>query len=1225
MNTCVSRRLFTAIVAAVALLGVGRPVSAQITSARVSGTVRDTSGGVVPGAMVILISDARKTQLEATCGGGGDFVFPTVQADTYTVRVTMDGFKTLERGNVVVHAGETVAVGNLTIEVGALQEVVTVTGEAPVIQAQSGERSFAVTQEVLKNIAVEGRSINNLALLSPGVIAGSTSNGTFSVNGLRVNQNNYQVDGVGATDTGNNVSMIAVNTEAVAEVNVLTSNYQAEYGRSAGAQISAVTKSGTAQFRGSAYWDRRNDDMNANSWYNNREGVAKPKLDQKDYGFTLGGPIGKQGAGNKLFFFTNLEYQHVITAGALNRMRLPTALERLGDFSQTRDNNGNLFPYVRDYTTGLPCSASDTRGCFQDGGVLGRIPQNRLTYDVGLALVKMYPLPNATQGESGAPAYNYQSLAPNGQNPRDQELIRLDYQPRPSMRIYGKVLQTGGYQFTPGSIPGLNDRKNEMPGNRSISAAMDKTISSSMVMEVTYGQSRNQLGNVAVKGRTNLTRAALGLQNFPFIYPDALNVSKDIASFFRFSGNQGWINDGHLEIAPMTSWGGRVAGSITNAYNPPQLCVGSITNDPTAVQYGCNAPFENVNRTQDWVASVTKLFGQHTVKTGFYLTHSFKPQVAFGSPSGAVNFANDTNNPYDTGHPFANAILGIYNTYEQSSAFLQPEWVYNNIEWYAQDNWRVTNKLTIDYGVRFYWIQPQHDATGKASNFLPDRYDPAKAPRLYYPAIVNGVKVGQDTVTGQTVQAAYIGRRVPGSGDMLNGVFQEGGGQITSGGYLGRGIMAAPRFGFAWDVRGDQKLVVRGGSGVFYNRERGDTVFNMIQNVPATTKAQLQYGLLQDITPGAANTPSAVPQLFVFDYDAKVPTNIPYNVGVQMPLGWSSALDISLVGSIGINQITQRQINAPNYGAAYLPQNQDPTLAASTIPGATALLVDFLRPYRGYSDIMMMEATAKTRYKSLQTSFRRNYKNNVSFGVNYTLGKAMGTSPNDIPGKASLGAPRSDSNQEKANYMPLDIDRRHTMTANFVYGLPKTGSRAIGYVVNGWQLSGVIRVSSGAHYTPTYSFQQGLTAKNLTGAEGLESARIVLAGDPGSGHTSDPYRMLNAAAFTTPVPGSIGLESGLNYMTYTPDHTVDLSLSRVVRFAGNRVFEIRADAFNVFNTVIYTGINTTLQVKSYTDPTPVNLPYNSSGQLVWANRAGFGAVNAVASARRAQLFARFGF
>ena len=230
------------------VLLIGVPAWAQIGAGSVTGSVHDTSGGAIPGATVTLTSATKSLSEETITNASGDFVFPTVAADTYSVRVKMDGFKTLERSNVIVHPGDRVAVGALAIEVGTLEETVVVTGEAPMIQAQSGERSFSITREVVQNTAISARNINNLTFLAPGMVAGS-------VNGSRTNQNNFQIDGIGAMDTGNNGVMIQVNPEAVAEVKVLTSNYQAEYGRSAGAQISAVTKSGGTSFHGSLYGD----------------------------------------------------------------------------------------------------------------------------------------------------------------------------------------------------------------------------------------------------------------------------------------------------------------------------------------------------------------------------------------------------------------------------------------------------------------------------------------------------------------------------------------------------------------------------------------------------------------------------------------------------------------------------------------------------------------------------------------------------------------------------------------------------------------------------------------------------------------------------------------------------------------------------------------------------------------------------------------------------------
>ena len=204
----------------VALVAFTMPATAQLGTGSVTGSVRDTSGGAIPGASVTLTSSTKTTSEDAITNASGDFVFSNVPADTYVVKVKMDGFKTLERPDVIVHSGDRVAVGSLAIEVGTLQETVVVSGEAPMIQAQSGERSFAITSEVVQNTAINGRNISSLTFLAPGMVAGS-------VNGTRTNQNNFQIDGIGAMDTGNNGVMIQVNPEAIAEVKVLTSNYQA--------------------------------------------------------------------------------------------------------------------------------------------------------------------------------------------------------------------------------------------------------------------------------------------------------------------------------------------------------------------------------------------------------------------------------------------------------------------------------------------------------------------------------------------------------------------------------------------------------------------------------------------------------------------------------------------------------------------------------------------------------------------------------------------------------------------------------------------------------------------------------------------------------------------------------------------------------------------------------------------------------------------------------------
>ena len=259
------------------------PARAQITTGTVSGTVKDTQGGVIPGATVVLISETKATKSEPqVTNSTGDYVFPNVAADTYTVEVTMSGFKTLARKNVVVSGGDRVTVPNVVLQVGGAAETVNVQAESPMIQANSGERSFAVATEQIENLPINHTNFTSVVSLTPGVVGGGASAGGTRLGGA--GQNNIMMDGVSAMDTGNNGQMLNMNVESIAEVKVLTQGYQAEYGRSSGLQITAVTKSGTNKFRGSAYDIQGNSDWNTNSWVNEKNGDTKAGGDREDAG-----------------------------------------------------------------------------------------------------------------------------------------------------------------------------------------------------------------------------------------------------------------------------------------------------------------------------------------------------------------------------------------------------------------------------------------------------------------------------------------------------------------------------------------------------------------------------------------------------------------------------------------------------------------------------------------------------------------------------------------------------------------------------------------------------------------------------------------------------------------------------------------------------------------------------------------------------------------------------
>ena len=363
------RALGWAVAAGLCLLAAA-PVAAQTTSASVAGQVKDAQGGVLPAATVTLTSKTQANTLTATTDAEGRFVFPIVRPDDYVLRVSMQGFKTLERTTVQVSANDRFFAGILTLEVGAITEEVSVTGRVSELQATSGERSYTMESEVIKNIASNGRALFQFATLVPGVLSQNTSGtveaqvSAFTVNGQRPNSNNMTIDGVANIDTGDNGgNMATTNIDAVAEFKILTNAYQAEYGRAVGGQVQVVTKSGTQSFHGSGYWYGRRSDWNANTWTNLRSEAPAPvgsgkliepaESSRNDYGFTLGGPIFIPGVFNeskkKLFFFWSEEWQKRKDPVSNRDTRVPTALERAGDFSQSVDSSGNPFPYIRDY------------------------------------------------------------------------------------------------------------------------------------------------------------------------------------------------------------------------------------------------------------------------------------------------------------------------------------------------------------------------------------------------------------------------------------------------------------------------------------------------------------------------------------------------------------------------------------------------------------------------------------------------------------------------------------------------------------------------------------------------------------------------------------------------------------------------------------------------------------------------------------------------------------
>ena len=389
------------------------------------------SGLPTPGASVTLLNTATGTREAVSTAGAGEFVFPSVAPGTYTIIVEASGFKRFEKQQITVSASERVAAGTLQLQVGALNESVTVSGEVTPVQTASDERSALLSNQQMNKLMARGRDYMGLLKTLPGVVPINDPttlqqpSAPNAVNGVRGGLTTQAVDGVVGNDpSSTNSSFTPVSMDAVAEVKVLLTNYQAEYGRSAGAIINAVTKSGTSAFHGAVFDYLRNEDLNANDFFSNRNGLRRPLYRYNTGGYTFGGPfqIPRKFTRwkDRLFFFVAQEFSYITTPGSLQQVTVPTALERQGDFSQTLDVSGRLIP-ITDPVTHAPFA----------GNI---VPPNRIVPN-GQKLLQVFPSPNFTDVSISRRNYNYnfQESIPGR---RRFDTYRGDYNPTDKLRLY---------------------------------------------------------------------------------------------------------------------------------------------------------------------------------------------------------------------------------------------------------------------------------------------------------------------------------------------------------------------------------------------------------------------------------------------------------------------------------------------------------------------------------------------------------------------------------------------------------------------------------------------------------------------------------------------------------------------------------------------------------------------------------------------------------------------
>ncbi len=1110
-------------------------------------------------------------------------MFPDLLAGTYDIKVTMEGFKTYEQQGLKLGATERLALRAIALDVGQLSEQVTVQAEASLVQTTNAARSGLVDREKIEDIALKGRDFAGYLKLLPGVV--DTTNreapGWGSMGGLSINGRsggfNFSYDGVTSKDTGSNSgNYSAPALDSIAEVRVQTSNFQAEYGRSSGATITVVTRSGSKDFRGSLAYYKRDDSLNGNEFTRRQQcnlgntAQCDPPLYQFDNtAWTLGGPVLVPGTDfnkgrNKLFFFFSQDILSRTDPGGLNQRRVPTELERRGDFSQTFDGQNRLV-FIRDPL--LPGACSITAGgpaCFP-GNV---IPASRID-PVMQTMFNLFPLPNASD-PTGARAYNYVFQTVQDR-PRNDQVLRMDWNIAEKTTFYSRV--QWGYEAYAGGVTSLLGSGGgwpQQPSKYSIRSAglvntllhtFNSTTFSELTVGVNWSHQNTQALNQAAKDGNDRTLVLPGFQQF---FPQA-NPER---------------------IVPNASFLGGLP--TPNTGNPSYA---SFNTDN-------RWPFFGYNTLWNFSGNMTKIKGAHNLKTGLFVEHTTRPAQRASFYNGSLSFNTDGSNPLNTNLGFANGLLGAVTQYQESDGHPSAHGLFMNTEFYAQDNWRVSRKFTIDAGIRFYYITPTESNGDTVAAFDPTTWSASAAPLLYQPTLVNGSRAALNPINGNTLPPIYIGRFVPGTGNITNGmVTYDGTPQET------HPFRPAPRIGFAWDVTGDGKTAVRGGAGVFYDRYSDDNILDLIELPPVLNTYTLNYTTLSALLSSPLSpTPTAVRLIQDFN---KPPVVYNWSLGVQRDIGFNLVADFAYVGNAARNQlISGRQINGRPYGYAYQPQNLDPTNVSNGQP--QPYLDDLLRPYQGYGSIIQREFTGYSDYDSLQLSVnRRRSSDGLAMGVSYTyemVNKNLGTID-----------PFVDDNRAR-NYTQ-NGRRPHNVIINYSYEPPKIDSNAVVEgILNNWQISGITQILSGTRQGFSYSYTNVPTgALSGTGAISGNGSRVDILCDPNLpkdersftrqfrteciGPPSDPNRLGNALNDELQGPGFVNF---------------DISLFKNVPVGGTRRLQFRVELYNAFNHDEWTGVNTGAQFDYTTHQltNPTSFGYLSGATL---------------SARRIQLGARFTF
>ena len=1223
------------------LAAVPPSANAQTVTGSMTGTVVDSAGALVVGASVQLTNEITKQVREFSTSGNGTFTFPDIFPADYDIKITHPGFKTYVQVGISVGTLEKVDLHQIRLEVGDLATSVQVQAEAARVVTDSSDHATDVNLKQLEETPIRGRNWEGFIKDLPGVIDMGTYdqrgwNGNSAViNGGQTGQVLVTFDGMAAQDSGSpNLSTYQTpSTDAIGEVKLLTGNYSAEYGARNGGQLNVTIKNGTAQFHGSAYYYYRHEEFNANEFFNNELNVQKPRYRYENPGGTIGGPllipkIPFNRDRTRLFFFLSWDQLWNTQSTNLNKYTMPTQLERQGNFSQSVNPNGSAI-LIRDPNTGQTCSATSPAGCFA-GNI---VPPSRIN-PIGSAMLNLFPLPTTTD-PTGARQYNFTDLLSNT-NPRLDKILRLDYNISSKDSLFWRGLQDYQAQRGFGAILGaLGDGWGQFPHSYFIpSAGFAMTYThifrSNLINEATVGQNRAHQQNQP----TN--QAAYNASLLPFT---SNGQTLALPTIFPASAN-------YLNLRPNVNFG--LPSGFSASSSP--------TGIPNLPSFGFDSrwPFDGTDNLATFTDNITWIKGSHTIKAGFYFEHEARNVSDYSvyNTAGTYYFGSDLGNPVDTGYVFSNALTGNLYGYGQDNFKPIHRTRYKQTEWFVQDTWKVTRRLSLDIGMRFQRLGSPYDAPGQAQGvFNASAYSASAQGQVLFPYCTVAVaatascptanKASTNPATGAVYAYSRQGTFAPGSNGGLSGTPFSGIVQTMSGNhplFATPGIAYAPRIGFAYDVFGNGKTAIRGGFGIFNGRAFNvDTITGAtavgVGPIEAPPFFLAPIVLNTNISGLSDSSLVFTPQSTVGGpLKYPVPATYDWTIGVQHDLGKGFVLDISYIANVAHHQFNQGLIDlnavhpltdwtptANNGSPGPVAKFLDPTSANGGTGGfySTNLIRALAGAFPGWGGIQMDTSNGESNYNSLQAQFNKRVGRNFHFGSNYTWSK-------------TLVYARQQWVSDKLLENIAGGTRPHAVNINFGYAIPGAtkfwNNKFTELVTNDWHIEGILTFYYGTPLSIACSANGapiGYWTGTPTGGIPFRCQQNGSLFDATQKPTAPAplWYDFNVAAFSLPPVNSLGIGNEQPTVTYGPGvENTDFSLFKQVRVWGeHKTLEFRVQAFNALNHFNPNNPNTSLSINC----AAVNGACTPGGANT---NAAFGQITSAAlPARHAVVSVRFSF